>query len=201
MENDMLKGKLVRLVALEPDTAAAEAFWRWGANSEYQRLCSTDYALQYSTKKWKEWLEKDAEKDPPSFHFFAIHTLADDRLIGGISLDGGAYPSGETFVGIGIGDEADWGKGYGSDAMNIILRYAFHELNLRRVALDTFEYNPRGIRSYEKVGFVHEGCMRGYLNRDGRRWDMLFMGILREEWEARNSDRNRPPTAMPTRVG
>lgn len=187
MENDMLKGKLVRLVADEP-AMLAEMFRRSGANSEYQRLCTTDYALLYSTKKWKEWLEKDAEKDPPPFNFFSIHTLADDRLIGGISLDGGAYPSGETSVGIGIGDAADWGKGYGSDAMNVILRYAFEEMNLRRVALDTFEYNPRGIRSYEKVGFVHEGRMRGYLNRDGQRWDLIFMGILREEWEARNSD-------------
>ena len=69
MENDMLKGKLVRLVADEPATAA-EAFVRWGANSEYLRLCSTDYVLQYSTKKLKEWFEKDAEKDPPPFHLF-----------------------------------------------------------------------------------------------------------------------------------
>jgi RimJ/RimL family protein N-acetyltransferase len=187
MENDMLKGKLVRLVAEEPGTAAAE-FFRWGANTAFLRLCSTDYVLQFSGKKLKERFEKDAEKDPPPFTDFYIHTLADDRLIGGISLDGGAYPSGETFVGIGIGDAADWGKGYGSDAMNVILRYAFEEMNLRRVALNTFEYNPRGIRSYEKVGFVHEGRMRGYLNRDGQRWDLIFMGILREEWEARNSD-------------
>ena len=185
MNDDMLKGKLVRLAADEPETAATE-FYRWWANAEFQRLCTSDYVLQFSTKKLKERFEKDAEKDPPPINDFYIHTLADDRLIGGISLEGGAYPSGETFVGIGIGDPADWGKGYGSDAMNIILRYAFHELNLRRVALNTFEYNPRGIRSYEKVGFVHEGRMRGYLNREGRRWDLIFMGILREEWEARN---------------
>ncbi len=186
MNDDMLTGKLVRLTAEEP-LPFAELYSRWWLNSEYQRLCTTDNPLLYSVKKFKEWLEKDAEKDPPPFNFFSIHTLEDDRLIGGISLDGGAYPSGETFVGIGIGDPADWGKGYGTDAMNIILRYAFEEMNLRRVALDTFEYNPRGIRSYEKAGFVYEGRMRGLLNRDGRRWDMIFMGILREEWEARQN--------------
>jgi RimJ/RimL family protein N-acetyltransferase len=68
--------------------------------------------------------------------------------------------------------------------MIVILRYAFQELNLRRVALDTFEYNPRAIRSYEKAGFVHEGRARGYLYREGQRWDLIFMGILREEWLA-----------------
>jgi len=57
------------------------------------------------------------------------------------------------------------------------------ELNLHRVSLDVFEYNPRAIRSYEKVGFKHEGRVRQALNRDGRRWDILYMGILREEWE------------------
>ena len=149
METDMLKGKLVRLVADDP-AMAVEAFGRWGANSEYQRLCSTDYALQYSTKKWKEWLEKDEEKDPPPGNFFFIHALEDDRLIGGISLDGGAYPSGETFVGIGIGDPADWGKGYGTDAMNVILRYAFEEMNLRRVALDRFGASAPADRLYKE---------------------------------------------------
>jgi len=45
-----------------------------------------------------------------------------------------------------------------------------------------FEYNPRGVRSYEKAGFSHEGRERGLLLREGKRWDVIFMGILREEW-------------------
>ena len=48
--------------------------------------------------------------------------------------------------------------------------------------LNVFEYNPRAIRSYEKCGFVLEGRRRQALNRDGRRWDLIHMGILREEW-------------------
>jgi RimJ/RimL family protein N-acetyltransferase len=66
--------------------------------------------------------------------------------------------------------------------MKIILRYAFTELNLQRVSLNVFEYNPRGVRSYEKAGFSHEGRERGLLLREGKRWDVIFMGILREEW-------------------
>jgi RimJ/RimL family protein N-acetyltransferase len=58
------------------------------------------------------------------------------------------------------------------------------EQNLRRVSLDTFEYNPRAIRSYEKAGFVYEGRARQYLLREGKRWDLIFMGILRQEWLA-----------------
>jgi RimJ/RimL family protein N-acetyltransferase len=56
------------------------------------------------------------------------------------------------------------------------------ELNLHRVTLDVFEYNPRAIRSYEKAGFRHEGRQRQALVRNGKRWDLLEMGILCEEW-------------------
>ncbi|MCK4899416.1 MAG: GNAT family N-acetyltransferase, partial [Anaerolineales bacterium] len=75
-----------------------------------------------------------------------------------------------------------WGKGFGTDAVSVILRYAFHELNLHRVSLGVFEYNRRARRSYEKVGFSVEGRIRGDMLRQGRRWDVFIMGILREEW-------------------
>ncbi|MFM8321349.1 MAG: GNAT family N-acetyltransferase [Chloroflexota bacterium] len=68
--------------------------------------------------------------------------------------------------------------------MRVLLRYAFQELPLNRVTLNVFEYNPRAVRSYEKAGFRVEGRVRGGLNRDGKRYDMIYMGILRAEWEA-----------------
>jgi RimJ/RimL family protein N-acetyltransferase len=182
MENpDLLKGKLVHLTAEDPKVIA-EANVRWARDSEYMRLLDSSPSAPVSGKKIIEWVEKDFEKDPPSEYYFMIRSLADERLIGLIGLDGNIVPHGDAFVGIGIGERELWGKGYGTDAMRVILRYGFSELNLRRVSLDVFEYNPRGIRSYEKAGFVHEGRLRQYLHRSGRRWDLLFMGILREEW-------------------
>ena len=70
----------------------------------------------------------------------------------------------------------------------LILRYAFLELNLQRVSLDVFDYNQRAIRSYEKAGFTLEGRQRGVLLREGKRWDLVYMGILREEWLAQTSN-------------
>jgi len=87
-----------------------------------------------------------------------IRTLDGDCLIGEIGLDGIKYTHGDAFVGISLGERDFWGKGYGTDAMRVLLRFAFTELNLRRVSLDVFEYNPRAVRSYEKVGFVVEGA-------------------------------------------
>ena len=181
MDTNILCGTLVRLVALEPP-AVAEAINRWDRDSEFRRLLDSEPANQYSVKKLIDLITKEQEQELRSEYTFGIQTLDGDRLIGFTDLEGDIFPHGEAFVGIGIGERDFWGKGYGTDAMKVILRFAFDELNLRRVALDTFEYNPRAIHSYEKAGFVHEGRAREYLYREGRRWDLIFMGILREEW-------------------
>ncbi len=183
MHTDILCGRLVRLAAQDPKEEA-EAIAKWNADSEWWRLLASEPTNLFSAKKIAEWIHTDQEKDPVPGYFFSIRPLEGDRFIGFIGLDGDIYPHGEAFVGIGIGERDYWSKGYGTDAMRVILRYAFRELNLRRVALNTFEYNPRAVRSYEKTGFVHEGRVREYLWREGRRWDLIFMGILREEWEA-----------------
>ena len=182
MKNDLFTGELVRLTAADLD-AAAEAFARWSLDSEYYRLLNSGACHLWSRNKTKEWLEKDLLSEKPDLYSFMIRTLDSDRLIGEIGLDGVKYTHGDAFVGIGLGEHDFWGKGYGTDAMLVLLRFAFTELNLRSVSLDVFEYNPRAVRSYEKVGFVVEGRMRGMLRREGKRWDMIFMGILRKEWE------------------
>jgi RimJ/RimL family protein N-acetyltransferase len=183
MNTNILHGTLMRLTPVEPQVFA-ETISRWDRDSEYRRLLDSEPANRFSVKKLTEWIEKDQEKDPPEFYPFAIRPLDNDRLVGFLSLGGTMFPNGDAFVGIGIGERELWGKGYGTDAMKVILRFAFQELNLRRVTLNTFEYNPRAIRSYEKAGFVHEGRERRWLFREGHRWDLIYMGILREEWLA-----------------
>lgn len=64
------------------------------------------------------------------------------------------------------------------------LEYGFSELNLHRVSLTVFEYNPRAIRTYEECGFQHEGRIRQFMLRDGKRWDALQMGLPHAEWLA-----------------
>lgn len=181
MLNDLFTGELVRLTAIDAQQSA-EAFSRWSRNSEYWRLLASEASQPSSRRRAAAWFEKQQEKDNPNDFFFSIRTLEDDCLIGDIGLDGVLWNHGDAFVGIGIGERALWGKGYGTDAMRILLRYGFIELNLWRVSLDVFEYNPRAVRSYEKVGFTHEGRARQFLLRDGKRWDLIFMGITREEW-------------------
>ena len=182
---DILKGSLVRLAAVDHEELA-KACAAWNQDTELTRLMDTRARL-HSIKAIKEFFEKETLEPPPASHHFSIRALDDDRLLGDINFDViNSWGSRDAFVGIGIGSRADWGRGYGTDAMNIGLRFVFTELNLRRVTLTVFEYNPRAVRSYEKAGFKLEGRMRGALLKDGTRWDMLYMGILREEWMEKN---------------
>lgn len=184
---DILKGELVRLSAVDPDEFS-RAFSRWSRDSEFMRLLNSETAKIDSQKASQKWLEKELEEQNINQHWFTVRTLADDKLLGDIGLYVYNWTSRDAFVGLGIGEREFWGKGYGTDMMRVVLRYAFMELNLRRVTLTVFGYNPRAIRSYEKAGFLHEGRMRGLLNREGKRWDELFMGILREEWMEQNME-------------
>jgi RimJ/RimL family protein N-acetyltransferase len=181
MNNELLTGDLIRLTAEDPQIYA-ETFSRWGRDSEYTRLLDNDPARMPSITKTKEWFEKFSEKEQVNETFFLVRSLEGNTLIGFVGLFGIEWNHGDAWVGIGIGDRQYWGKGYGTDAMRVILRYAFTELNLHRITLGVFEYNSRAIRSYEKAGFIIEGRFRQQLHREGRHWDEIMMGILREEW-------------------
>lgn len=176
-------GELVRLTVEDPETAG-KAFSSWARDTEYVRLLDSEPARMWSAKKIQSFVEKDLENGYPGGYFFQIRTLADDRLIGFMNLFGLNWTHGDVWLGIGLGDRECWGKGYGTDAVRVLLRYVFTELNLRRVTLGVFAYNPRAIKSYEKAGFKVEGRLRQYITRDGQRNDMVVMGVLRDEWLA-----------------
>jgi len=178
---DVYKGELVRLGAMEPEEAS-KAFARWSRDSEFKRLLDSGVSQLQSAKGIQKWLEKELEEQSVNQHWFSIRKLDDDKLLGDIDLYIYNWPGRDAFVGLGIGEREFWGKGYGTDVMKVILRYGFTEVNLNRISLTVFEYNPRAIRSYEKAGFRHEGRVRQVLNKEGRRWDILMMGILRDEW-------------------
>lgn len=180
--NDIFRGELVRLSAADPEELG-KTYVRWSRDTEMMRLFGSGPTRMQSARASIEYYEKELKDQPPSHFYFSIRALDDDRLLGETDLDITSWASRDAFVGIGIGDRADWGRGYGTDAMRLILRYAFAELNLCRVSLSVFEYNPRAIRSYEKCGFRLEGRRRSALLKDGKRWDILYMGILMEDWK------------------
>ncbi len=184
MPGDLFSGRLVRLTAPRPEDKDLMA--KWSQDAEYLRLLNYDPARPRPAEFFVPDKEEEKKREDREFEF-RIRTLADDKLIGFVELDV-AWNHQTAWVGIGIGDADYRSKGYGSDALRVAVSYAFRELGLYRVSLGVFAYNQRAIRAYEKVGFVHEGALRGALYRDGQHWDNLFMGILRPEWEAQQAE-------------
>ncbi|MGV2939915.1 GNAT family N-acetyltransferase [Mesobacillus sp. LC4] len=180
MTTNLFRGKTLKLTAKrEGDT---DIIASWDEDPEYLRNVDTDIALPRPVEHF------EGEGNPGSNSFyFRLRTIEDDRLIGFIVIHSIEWNNRAGMLAMGIGNANDRGKGYGSEALQLILRYAFHELNLNRVGLDVIEYNERGIRAYQKAGFQIEGRVRQAVHRDGKIHDRINMGILRSEWEQLNS--------------
>ena len=115
--------------------------------------------------------------------YFAIETL-DGKLVGDCGLRKIDWKSRKAEFFITIGEKQLWGKGLGSDALRIVIRLAFHRMNLNRLWLTTLADNSRAVRCYEKCGFVREGLLRQESFVDGKYRDVFMMGLLREDNEA-----------------
>lgn len=180
ISDNIWQGEHVRLTAFSKADAATLS--RWYEDAGFLRLVDAAYARPRNPEEIEKWFD-DWQKSEREISF-AVRLLSDNSLIALVSLEGILWSHGVAWLGIGIGDREQWGKGYGLEAMSLLLRYGFHELNLHRIQLTVFEYNERAIALYEKLGFRREGVFREFMQRDGKRHDMYLYGLLRREWEA-----------------
>ena len=109
-------------------------------------------------------------------------------LVGNIGLWGMRPKDRCATLGIALGRE-HISRGYGSDAMRVIVDYGFREMGLHRIQLTVAPFNPAGIRAYAKAGFTEEGRHRESVLHDGRWYDEVLMSVLDREWAARRSAR------------
>jgi RimJ/RimL family protein N-acetyltransferase len=113
---------------------------------------------------------------------FTIYALPELRPIGLINIRDFTNPHGTAEFGITVGDPADRGQGFGTEATRLLLDYAFTVLGVRNVWLDTPAYNTAAIRAYEKAGFREIGRRRGARLLAGRRYDVVLMDCIAEEF-------------------
>lgn len=183
MNDNFYTGTLVELtpIDIEKDLTIWE---QWNRDSDYLRLLDDCPANQFSSTLIKEWIEKDDHESA----LFMIRTVDEHKTIGFVELAGYNWVSRNAWVGIAIGDADYRSKGYGTEAMTLLLKFAFRGQNLHRVNLGVFNFNKRAIRCYEKCGFKYEGKERESIYKDDQRWDVINMGVLQSEWEASHMD-------------
>jgi len=114
--------------------------------------------------------------------FFLIQRVGDDEAIGSCQLQSIHTVHRNAELRIRIGETANREQGFGTEALRLLLRFAFEDLNLERVYLHAFATNAVAIRVYEKVGFAREGVLRRAAYVSGSYVDVIVMGILRDEY-------------------
>ncbi|HPH95495.1 MAG TPA: GNAT family protein [Anaerolineaceae bacterium] len=185
-QESLFLGERIRLTALDPETDA-ETVKAWSKDAEgYAVICSKP-PRPLSAGQAKALLQPPETSDSPGQFKFGIHLAADDRLVGLAEVQDVDWRHGGAWLVIKIGAEADRGKGYGTEAMRLLLRFAFEELNLFRVNAKCEGYQVRGTAFLAKMGFREEIRRRAAVYRSGQRWDALIFGLLREQWEAQHA--------------
>lgn len=126
-------------------------------------------------EKWYEEMLRD-----PSLRAFAVEVQG--RHVGGAGYSHIDGRNARAEVGLFIGPPDMWDCGLGFDVLRTLVRFGFEQMNLNRIYLRVFAGHERAIHLYEKAGFRHEGSWRQAEFRHGRYHDLLWMGMLREEW-------------------
>ena len=182
----MIFGERVRLRAIEREDLPR--FVRWFNDPEVRE--NLDIFLPMSLGEEEKWYESVLGQDPVE-RPFAIDFQEEDNWvhIGSCGLFSFNQRAHHASLGISIGEKNYWNQGIGTDAVQTILRHAFETLNLNRVHLHVHESNHRAIRVYQKIGFMEEGRLRDDHFAHGIYEETVVMGILRDEWKARNQDK------------
>lgn len=183
LKRQLFEGDLLRLAPLDPEKDA-EIVSRWTHDGEYLRALGIGVARPLSpeqVKKEFEKIEKSMQEDK-NLYYFNLRLRDDDRLLGFARISGIIWSSGCGVVQVGIGNPRERRKGFGGEALQLLIGYAFDELNLFRLSAWVPEYNLPAQRFFEKAGFILEVRRREALHRNNRRWDMLHYGLLKEEW-------------------
>ncbi|HJP71984.1 MAG TPA: GNAT family protein [Candidatus Limnocylindria bacterium] len=175
-------------VFLRPLGAAdAELYRRWRADAKPMAPAGWRDPAPLSLAQVEARIERLATAQGDDIYNFLICLRSDERPIGEIMLADVDRRNGSAEVGIFIGEPDEWGKGYGTDAINALVDFGFAELRLERIWLEVWTENSRAIRSYEKAGFVHEGTIRNDRYEFGRLTSGHIMSILHDEWLTRSS--------------
>lgn len=177
---NLLQGKRVRLRPLrEEDLQSLGSWWNDPAWMVFQGTKIVPTPSSPTAEMFRVW---SSNKDASSFGF-SVEDIDSERLVGHVTIWGVDPVVRSGTLGIMIGGQYV-AQGFGTDAIRILLRFAFEELGLNKIELSLWEYNSRALRTYENFGFVIEGTRRAAAYHAGRYWAQIQMGILKSEFLA-----------------
>lgn len=172
----MIAGEKVILRALEKEDL--ERCYRWINDPQIVHTLKSRYPM--AIEKESEWLEHAIHSDGRQRHF-AVERRDDRAHIGNASLHEIDWISRVASFGMFIGEPGAWNKGFGSDTISTLCRFAFQEMNLRKLKINVFDYNERAKHLLESLGFSKEGLLREEFYRDGNYHDIVIFSSFRKK--------------------
>ncbi len=173
-----LFGKSIYLTCLEREDC--KILWR-AFEYDFGRV-TEPLNIGHSIEKSDQWYD-EIQKDQGDKQVRLGIFLHDGTLVGDVALQDIDWKNRSCHIGLGIAKIENRSKGYGSDAVDVILNYGFNNLGLERITANTLEQNIAAQRSLEKMGFRLEGTERQAVYFAGKRWSRLNYGILCEEYK------------------
>jgi RimJ/RimL family protein N-acetyltransferase len=171
----MIAGEHVILRAFEPEDA--ERCYRWMNDPNIVRTLTSRYPITF--QKEVEWLERAMQPNTTERHF--ANERKDDRShIGNASIHDIDWVSRAAWFDLFIGEPAAWNRGFGTDAIGTLVRFAFQEMNLTKLRIKVFDYNEKAKHVLATHGFVQEGTLRRDFYREGTYHDLVILSAFRD---------------------
>ncbi len=155
-----------------------ETFTRW-VNDETLARGIGNFKYSLTEMKEKEWLEHASQSEN---HNFMIIRKSDNKLIGSYGLDIKDSVSRRFHIGGFIGDIEDRGKGYGTDALKLVTKFAFEILNAKSIYSGIYSFNEASLKSAKKAGYTVAGKYRDACFYNGEFYDEYCIEITRDDY-------------------
>jgi len=175
-----------RIALREYASTDCVAIHKWRSDPQTTLWMGPKFRSPIALEEQKQRLERIISSPTADAVFFAIADRETLQYIGGIDLTGIDWTDRNAVLSMVIGDEANRNKGYGSEAIQLLLRYAFLRLKLHKIELNVSERNERAVRCYIRNGFQIEGRKRDHSFVNGEYSDDIQMGILESEFRSPN---------------
>ncbi|MFX1374600.1 MAG: GNAT family N-acetyltransferase [Promethearchaeota archaeon] len=181
----MIKGERITLGPVKREYI--ESYLKWLNDPELTQYLSIYLPLTRMMEE--DWIENLKNRnDTIVFSILVNDKDESEKHIGNCGLHNIDWKNRFAEVGIMIGEKEFQNKGYGTEAMELLVEYGFQQVNLNRIQLHVYDFNIRAINSYRKIGFIEEGRMRQAQFKNGKYHDMILMSILHEEWLIKNKN-------------
>jgi len=178
----MLKGKRISLIPLDRKHIAL--FLKWFNDPDI-----TQYLTMYkpmTRDMEEEWFNNLKHREDAVYFSILLLDQEDiEKIIGNCAIHDINSKNRACSCGITIGEKEYQNKGYGTEAMEMLVEYGFNTLNMNRIELSVYDFNSRAFKTYQKVGFVEEGRKRQARYHNGKYQDEIIMAILRKNWQTK----------------